>query len=272
MPITSRPISAARAARLLVAAAIAVGLAGCLNRNGSDITGSINAGAALTASERRAAAEQLGAQYDRKPGDKRISLAYGRVLRESGQTAQAIAVLQTAAIRNSTDQEVLAAYGKALAEGGRLKDAQEILSRAHTPDRPNWRILSVQGAIQDQLGQHRIAQDYYESALKLQPGDPAVLSNLGLSYVLSSRLADAERVLREAAGHPRADERVRANLALALNLQGKHQEAQQVTRGDLTTQDAAADQALVRAMVARPDQWERLRAAERQRPAGPARR
>jgi Flp pilus assembly protein TadD len=99
-----------------------------------------------------------------------------------------------------------------------------------------------------------------------------VLSNLGLSNILSNRLPEAERALRQAAGLPGADARVRANLALALNLQGKHQEAEQVTRGDITTDEAAADRAFVRNMMSRQANWSQVQAAEqRQRSRAPSR-
>jgi Flp pilus assembly protein TadD len=265
----TRPL---RIAALAATCALALALGGCFNRNASDITGSIARGEPMTQAEKRAAAERLGSQYDRNPGDKRVSLAYSRVLLDTGQTAQAIAVLQNAAIRSPMDQDILAAYGKALADGGRLKEAQEILSRAHTPDRPNWRILSAQGAIQDQLGQHPAAREFYEAALKLQPGDPFVLSNLGLSLILSNRLPEAETALRQAVGHPQADARVRANLALALNLQGRHQDAEQVTRGDITTEEAAADRAFVRNMMSRQASWSQVQAAEQRQRARPPQR
>jgi Flp pilus assembly protein TadD len=268
----ARPFRPNRLAVLAATCVLALALGGCFNRGASDITGSIARGVPMTQAEKRAAAERLGAQYDRSPGDKRVSLAYGRLLLDIGQTAQAVAVLQTAAIRSPLDQDVLAAYGKALADSGRLKEAQEILSRAHTPDRPNWRILSAQGAIQDQVGQHQAAREFYEAALRIQPGDPFVLSNLGLSHILSNNLPEAERVLRQAAAHPQADARVRANLALALNLQGKHQDAAQVTRGDISTEEAEADRAFVRNMMARQPSWAQVQAAERgQRGRPPAR-
>ena len=75
------------------------------------------------------------------------------------QNQQAVAVLQTAALKAPNDTEILAAYGKALIDVGQLKQAQEVLSRAHSPERPDWRVLSAQGAVSDQLGEHEQAQN-----------------------------------------------------------------------------------------------------------------
>ncbi len=53
-----------------------------------------------------------------------------------------------------------------------------------------------------------------------------MLSNLGLSYALTKQLPEAEAALREASASPRADARVRQNLALVLALEGKFAEAE----------------------------------------------
>ena len=238
---------------------IALTVSGCFKQNAADITGSINqTSQTMTEPEKRIAVDQLGRQYEKYPGDKKISLSYARMLRDVNQINQAIAVLQSAAVKHPNDRDVAAAYGKALADGGRFGEAQEVLSRAHTPDRPDWRILSTQGAISDQMGKPEAAQQYYNAALQLRPGDPNVLSNLGLSYALSNRLVEAEQVMRQAIAHPAATPRVRGNLALVLALQGKYQEAEQAASTDLSPTDAAANMAFMRSMTHQNNSWRQL--------------
>ena len=89
------------------------------------------------------------------------------------------------------------------------------------------------------------------SALKLAPDEPTVLSNLGLSYALVKRLDDAERTLLDAAAKPKADARVRQNLALVLSLRGKFAEAEAALRQDMPAEEAAAVIADLRAMDAK---------------------
>src|SRR6266852_1045863 len=137
---------------------------------------------------------------------------------------------------------------------GIYKQALEVLNRAHTPDQPDWRILSVQGAALDQMGRHEEAQRYYATALKIVPDEPSVLSNLGLSYALSKDLVRAESTLRRAATQSR-DARVRQNLALVVGLQGRFSEAEGIARTDLPSDEAAANVAYLRRMLAQQNGW-----------------
>ena len=135
-------------------------------------------------------------------------------------------MLEQATIAHPGNRALLAAYGRALVDNGNFQQALDVLNRAHSPDNPDWRILSVQGTALDQLGRHDEARRYYESALKIVPGEPTVLSNVGLSYMLSKNLPKAEEALRQAYASGRADARVRQNLALVVGLQGRFAEAE----------------------------------------------
>src|ERR1700733_14703596 len=236
-------------ARLLASAAVtailAVGLGGCQTM--SDITGSITSSKAEASAspdaDPRRAVEVYGERYRGNPKDADAALRYGQALRATGQRSQAVAVLEQATIAHPGNKALLAGYGRALADNGNFQQAFDTLSRAPSPDNPDWRILSVQGTALDQLGRHEEARRYYESALKIVPGEPSVLSNLGLSYMLSKNLPKAEEVLRQAYPGGRADTRVRQNLALAIGLQGRFAEAEQIVRADLPADEAAANAA-----------------------------
>src|SRR6266852_9794369 len=222
-------------ARLLasaaVAAILAVGLGGCQTM--SDITGSVTSKAeASPDADPRRAVDVYGERYRANPKDANAALAYGQALRSTGQRAQAVAVLEQATISNAGNKALLAAYGRALADNGNFQQAFDILTRAHTPDNPDWRILSVQGTVLDQLGRHDEARNYYASALKIVPDEPSVLSNLGLSYVLSKDLPTAEQTLRRAYGRADADSRVRVNLGLVVGLQGRMAEAENIVKAN----------------------------------------
>jgi Flp pilus assembly protein TadD len=249
-----------RSTALLGGAAIAalLALSGCKTVSMDDVTASIGVPtrpASNSPEDLRVFSEQLRQSYEAHPDDKKIAMAYAKSLRARDLNQQAAAVLQNLAIKYPRDREVLGAYGKALADAGQFQQAQSVLEGADSPDNPNWSVVSTRGSIADQLGDHAAAQAYYETALKLAPGEPSVLSNLGLSYALSKNLPQAESVLREASESPRADMRERQNLALVLALQGKFGEAEQVSARDLPPQQARENVAAIRQMISQSNAW-----------------
>jgi len=238
----------------VVALALAALLGGCVTDQ--EATGSIGTGALpATDSGLRDFAATWGRRHDADPGDTTASINYARALRGLAQYAQATAILEAAAIKHPYDRPVLAAYGKALADAGRPREALEVLGRAHTPDKPDWSVLSAQGSVSDQLGDHAAAVNYYQAALKIRPGEPSVMSNLGLSYALARQLPQAESALRIAAADARADMRVRQNYALVLSLEGKFKQAEAIAATDLSAADAGASVDAIRQMIARSETW-----------------
>jgi Flp pilus assembly protein TadD len=267
VPRPSRPFVAAATAGL-----IAVALVGCQTTGSNGGLPGLFSGASSASPETTAAippgrrsetewrreADQWGARYREKPGDTQAALAYAQALRALGQRAQASSVLEQASLRDPNNKEVLGAYGRALADNGQFAQALSVLGRAHSPDQPDWRILSAQGAVLDQMGKHADAQRYYASALKIVPDEPSVLSNLGLSYALAKDLTRAEATLRRAGVAPNPDPRVRQNLALVIGLQGRFAEAEAMARADLPPDEASANVAYLKQMIAQQDDWKRM--------------
>jgi Flp pilus assembly protein TadD len=247
-----------RLTRLLLTTAssaiVVLGLGGCWTAGTSDITGSL--GEKPETSRAADAPRELDTLRDRfraSPNDADAALQYGKALRVSGQRSQAVAVLEQATIAHPTNKALIAGYGRALADNGNFQQAYDVLSRAHSPEDPDWRILSAQGTALDQLGRHDEARQYYASALKIAPDEPSVLSNLGLSYVLSKDLPKAEETLRRADGRANADPRVRLNLALVVGLQGRQAEAETLVKADRPAEEAAANVAALRRMLSRKE-------------------
>lgn len=275
-----KPVSDSRFARPLhLGLTLAVGLAalaaaGCQGRRGlGDVTGSIGRSQASqprTASDWQAERDSWAKRYDANRKDRDAAFYYARALRALDQNAQSLAVLQSAVLTYQDDRELLGAYGRSLADNGRFQEADEVLARAHSPERPDWRILSAQGTVADQLGDHARAQQIYQSALRLAPGEPTVMSNYGLSLALSRHLPEAERVLTEAVNSDRADIRVRQNLVLVLGLQGRFGEAEALARRDQSPAEAAATIAYLKRSVSQQNSWDLLKGAKgRAKPASP---
>jgi len=243
------PVGFTTSRAIALSAILLVGLCGCQTDGMSDITGSLS-----DKIDKAAPAKGLDHYRDRyhaHPNDPDATLAYGKALRDSGQRSQAVAVLEQATIAHPDNKALLAGYGRALADNGNFQQAFDVLGRAHSPDDPDWRILSAQGTVLDQLGRGEDARQYYASALRIVPDEPSVLSNLGLSYLLSKDLANAEETLRRANSRPDADERVRLNLALVLGLRGNMAEAEEMARQGRAPEEAAANVAFLKRVLAK---------------------
>lgn len=254
--------SRARRAAFAMMLAASTAIAGCATDKVR--TGSVDRGSAgrpleqMNSTELAEEARLVGARYARDPQDKATGLRYATALRMNGNNDQALAVMKALAISHPTDRDVLAAYGKALAGAGQLQPALETIRRAQRPDYPDWRLLSAEAAILDQLGNPEAARSLYRRALDIQPNEPSVLSNLGMSYLLTGDLRTAETYMRNAAAQPGADSSVRQNLALVVGLQGRFEEAEQIARQELSPQQAEANVSYLRKILAQQNSWNQL--------------
>lgn len=261
---TAPKIRFASTAALVLLSLSIVGCAGKSSRPDPRTTGSIPGRVStgslenMTASELSNAEQAIGDAYVRDPKNKQVGLQYATVLGMTGKNNQALAVMQQVAIAHPADREVLAAYGKAQAAAGQLEQALATISRAQTPDHPDWRLYSAEGAVLDQLGRSNEARQKYRMALDARPNEPSVLSNLGMSYVLSEDLKTAETYMRKASSQPGADSRVRQNLALVVGLQGRFAEAEKIARQELSQQQADANVTYLRSMLSQQNSWAKL--------------
>jgi len=165
------------------------------------------------------------------PKDADAALQYGSALRAS---ASARRRWQCWSRRDRQSQQQGAAR-RLRAGAGRQRHFQQafdVLSRAHDPRIP----------IGESVGARRRARINSTVTTKPQvlreraedpPEAPSVLSNLGLSYLLSNELPKAEETLRRAHGKAEQDPRIRTNLAVAVGLQGRVAEAENIVKAGL---------------------------------------
>jgi Flp pilus assembly protein TadD len=257
-------------AAAFVALAVAASVSGC--GASREITGSIGRKSGkpvenLSASEINGASDSLGRAYTKDTTNKQVALQYASVLQVKGETEQAVAVMRKLVIDHPKDRQVLAAYGKSLAAIGQFDPALDAIRRAQTPEYPDWKLLSAEGAILDQVGNKDQARELYRKALDLKPNEPSVLSNLGMSYVLDGDLKTAETYLRDASQQPGADSRVRQNLALVVGLQGRFDEAEQIATRELSQQQAQANMAYLRSMMAQQNAWSQIKDQDKEKPS-----
>ncbi|MGX8010257.1 tetratricopeptide repeat protein [Mesorhizobium sp. ORM8.1] len=263
MPIKALTFTSKRLITTAFVAALAASVAGC-GSTSKFVTGSISRSDSrpletMSADELHTATSRLGQSYANRPNDKRLAMNFAAALQMDGDADQSLAVMRKLAIAYPKDRDVLAAYGKALAANGQFEPALDAVRRAQTPEYPDWKLVSAEAAILDQMGQKDEARQNYRKALELKPNEPSVLSNLGMSYVLEGDLRTAETYMRSAAQQPGADSRVRQNLALVVGLQGRFDEAEKIASQELSPEQAQANVAYLRQMLAQQNAWSQLK-------------
>ncbi len=204
---------------------------------------------AVIQTELERAIEYWGKQHTKSPRDLKAALSYARNLKAAGQKDRAIAVLQAASIYHGADRELASEYGRLALDMGQTGLAQKLLEAADDPAKPDWRVISARGTVLAKQNNYKQAIPLYEHALRLSPGQPSVLNNLAMAHAASGEAPRAEGLLRQAAEKPDGGPKVRLNLALVLGLQGKYDEARNVSAQDIPAENAVADVDYVRQMV-----------------------
>ena len=152
----------------------------------------------------------------------------------SGDPSAAESIYATAAQENPADAEAQLNYANVLVQENRISEARRILSSRigsvrnpqtlHGPlgslyvltgdaqlavaefdaalsgDSRNVRWLTNKAIALDLLKQHTEAQALYRKALAASPDDPIIISNLGLSLVLSGQKEEAAKVMATLGG------------------------------------------------------------------------
>jgi Flp pilus assembly protein TadD len=249
---------------LCLASLLAV--AGCAN-GGPSLMASKEADPVVTGSTTgapsiRALAEAAQA-WQEKPGSVRRAVTYARLLDEAGQKDQLIRVLETTITHNPDDPKLVAYLGKELILSGRSRAGVEQLNKAIGAGETNWKNYSALGSGYDQMGQHAQARDAYDKALALNPQEVAIHNNIGMSYILEGNLPMAESSLRAAQKLPEGEfnQTLRQNLALAVGLQGRFDEARDIASRDLPPDQVEQNLAFLKKMLNQENTWQQIKQA-----------
>jgi len=194
-------------------------------------------------------------EYQTFPNDLEAAQRFSEALRKGGRIDRAAQIAGEAIGRFPADRQLLTTYGLAQIASARPQEALQPLTLVAEAEPDNWRVRSALGAALDQLGRFSEARLAYQEALALQPNDPRILTNLGVSHIMAGEPADAEPILRQAAGLPNAPAEPRQNLAIALALQGRFDEAEQIERVDLPPAQAAQNIEYLRGLLSDPRRW-----------------
>lgn len=194
-------------------------------------------------------------EYDTFPDDLEAAQQFSETLRKGGRNDRAAAVAGEALHRFPNDQPLMMTYGLAQIATDNPQEALRPLAMLAQTDAQNWRARSALGVALDQMGRFTEARQAYQEALTIHPDDAAILTNIGMSHLLEGDPDQAEPILRQAVALPSATPETRQNLAIALALQGKFDEAERLERIDLPPAQVASNMAYLRSLLSDPHSW-----------------
>lgn len=206
-----------------------------------------------TAAERMeplARAAFWGHESSLDPTDAEAALHLSMALRTLARYDDAAEATDRILVLQPADEEMLLEAGRVRIAADKGFYAIAFLERAATAAPRDWRPLSLQGIAMEQTKRTPEARAMWARALQLSPDNPAVLSNLALSYAAAGDRAQAETLLRRAVAQPSATLKERQNLALVLGLSGRVGEAETLIRHDLPPEVADANLAYLKAASA----------------------
>ena len=249
-----------RHAALLLAAALA--LAGCKTTQQASRGANITTGSITPASNPPSVrdAMQLQKAWEKRPGDAQIGLALADQLKKLGQQERQLAVLKKLVELNPARQDIRYHYGIELLKANRAVQAEEQFRRLLREGRRDWRVFNALGSALAEQNRHGQARSNFQMALKMSPGNAQIINNLAMSYMLDGDPARAEQLLRQVlpAARGSVKVKVRQNLALALGLQGRFQEARYMASHDLPPQQVEANMAYLRKMLGAGQTWDKI--------------
>jgi Flp pilus assembly protein TadD len=199
--------------------------------------------------ELQKATEYWGKAYGKNPRDATAAVSYAKNLKAMGEKQQALAVLQQASVFHGANRALNSEYGRLALEFDQVSLAQKLLEQADDPANPDWRVISARGTVLAKQGIYKDAIALYTRALTLAPTEASILNNLAMAHVALGEPDKAEPLLKRAAAAGGNNARVNQNLALALGLQGKYDEAKVAAARDLPADKAAANVDYVRNLV-----------------------
>jgi Tfp pilus assembly protein PilF len=151
-------------------------------------------------------------------------LKIGAIHEQLGNRALAMKAFELALEREPENPGANERLGLLYLESQQDEAAENLLHAAIRLDPQRWRAYNGLGILADRRKEYASAEQHYDRAHVLQPGDAAVINNRGYSHYLAGKFEAAEADLRYAVqlGAPKG---TWTNLGKVLARQGRYEEA-----------------------------------------------
>lgn len=172
-------------------------------------------------------------EFEINPSDPVAGVKLAEALRQMGQHDQAATTAQQVLVTQPRNVDAMLEIGRAHIARGQAFYGIAALEQAKVLAPGDWRPLSLLGVAYQQVRRPDDARTVWNEALRLSPENAEVMNNAAMAQMTGGDPSGAETLLRRAVAQPNASMQMRLNLAMALGLQGKIGEAEQIIRRDL---------------------------------------
>ena len=180
-------------------------------------------------------------QFDHDPTNAQLGLYLSDAERALGKYQEAADSAHAVLLFAPDNTDALLAAARAHIAGNNAFYAIDPLKHLSELKPNDWQAWSLLGVAYDQTKRPEDAAAAWQTALKLSPNNPAVLTNLAMARLTAGDLAGAEPLLRTAVAQKNATIQERQDLALVLGLEGQLPEAERLMRQDLPPEMADAN-------------------------------
>lgn len=240
------PMKMGQLTRSLAPVALALLVGGCAALEGTFQTSSGSADgdeaievaqAVYTGGSYQEAARLFERAVQTQPNSAEAYLGLGRAYMALDQTSRAELAFTRARTLDKRNPEVFIELGHL--EVQRLHPARAIThyDKALALDRRNLSALTGKGVALDFLSRHDEANAVYRSAVELYPTNFILLNNYALNLVLSGQIGAGLTIMQDLMRDPENDELVRSNMALALVLDSRMNDARAILEGSMSAID-----------------------------------
>lgn len=180
-------------------------------------------------------------QFDHDPTNAQLGLYLSNAERAMGHYDEAADTAHSVLLFAPNNTDALLAAARAHIAGNSAFYAIDPLKHLSELKPNDWQAWSLLGVAYDQTKRPDDAAAAWQTALKLSPDNPAVLTNQAMARLSAGDLAGAEALLRTAVAQKTTTLQERQDLALVLGLEGKMPEAERLMRQDLPPDVADAN-------------------------------
>jgi len=196
------------------------------------------ADAAMANNEFRRASQMYNQLADQHPEKLEYAISMADAARRAGDNETALKTINVVLTKKPDNADALEVKGLSLMATGEFAEAGKTLDKALRIDGKRWRSLNAVGIMFAIKQMHPQAIEYYNAALKANPGNAGVMNNLGLSLAMQNDFDGAIEQFTQAHNHVSQNsteaERIDLNLALTYAMAGRLDEAERVATPHLT--------------------------------------